>query len=449
MEDTTRTWEEMTWQERREVRFQRWLSPENITFISPEAERLYKERVTRFIKAIKMEDPPDRVPVILPVGFYPAYNAGISFRTMMYDIEEMKRAWLKFMNDFPEMDTYYGPTLVNCGEVMEALQIKTQKWPGYGLPENAPYYQFVESEYMKADEYDEYLHNAGDYALRKNLPRTSGLFAPFEKLPPVSLLGQAMAWVGLFNDPEMCDLFRKLMDLAPRMAAWQQAQAEVSRQVIEAGYPNVRGMVFGAGAPFDHLADMLRGTTGIVKDIFRQPEQIIEAMEESIPASIAAIKQTADRVDTPVIFIPLHKGDDVFMSDKQFEKFYWPTFRKILLALIDEGLVPMPFAEGKFNRRINQIGDTPRSGVIWYFDQTDMKEAKKALGDVCCITGNTPSSLMVTGTPDQVRENCRQLIEDCAPGGGYILTGGAGINRGDPDNMRAMMAAAREYGTYG
>ena len=46
-------WEEMTWQEKREERFKRWLSLD-IKFNSPEAERLYKERVTRFIKVIKL-----------------------------------------------------------------------------------------------------------------------------------------------------------------------------------------------------------------------------------------------------------------------------------------------------------------------------------------------------------------------------------------------------------
>ena len=79
MSEANRKWEEMTWQERREERFKRWLNPKNVKFVSPEAEKLYKERVTRFIKAIRLEEP-DRVPVILPVGFYPAYNAGISFR---------------------------------------------------------------------------------------------------------------------------------------------------------------------------------------------------------------------------------------------------------------------------------------------------------------------------------------------------------------------------------
>jgi uroporphyrinogen-III decarboxylase len=68
---------------------------------------------------------------------------------------------------------------------------------------------------------------------------------------------------------------------------------------------------------------------------------------------------------------------------------------------------------------------------------------------VSCIAGNVPSSRIITGTPAQVKENCRRLIETCAPGGGYILTGGAGIDKGNPDNLRAMMAAAREYGVYG
>ena len=440
-------WDSMTWQERREVRFQRWLNPEHINFVSPEAEKRYKERVARFIKAIKLEEP-DRVPVVLPVGYYPAFNAGISFRTMLYDSTEMGRCWLKFMYDFPDMDAYHGPNLVIPAQIMEGVQLKTQKWPGYGLPENATLFQFVEGEYMKADEYDEYLNESADYAIRKNLPRSAGLFKPFESLPPLRNLAQPLAWVGMFNDPEMRKTFQTLMDLAPKYKTWMDVVRDVERQILANGFPNIRGRVAGSNAPFDLLADMLRGTTGIVRDIFRQPQRIIEAMEESIPRCIEAIKHSAETIDTPVIFIPLHKGDDVFMSDKQFEKFYWPTFRKILMAMVEEGLVPMPFAEGKFNRRLHQIADTPKSSIIWYFDQTDMKEAKKVLGDICCIAGNTPSSLMVTGKPEQVRENCRQLIENCAAGGGYILTGGAGVDRGDPENMRAMTQAARDFGTY-
>ena len=69
----------MTLQEKREERFKRWLNPKNIKFASPKAENLYIARVTRFIKAIKMEVP-DRVPCILPTGYFPAYYAGVTFR---------------------------------------------------------------------------------------------------------------------------------------------------------------------------------------------------------------------------------------------------------------------------------------------------------------------------------------------------------------------------------
>ena len=40
-------WEEMSADEKQEAMFQRWLSPQDIEFVSPEAERLYKERITR------------------------------------------------------------------------------------------------------------------------------------------------------------------------------------------------------------------------------------------------------------------------------------------------------------------------------------------------------------------------------------------------------------------
>ena len=44
--------------------------------------------------------------------------------------------------------------------------------------------------------------------------------------------------------------------------------------------------------------------------------------------------------------------------------------------------------------------------------------------------------------------HCRNLIEVCAKGGGYILTGGAQVHNTTAANLRAMIEAAREYGTY-
>jgi uroporphyrinogen-III decarboxylase len=77
-----------------------------------------------------------------------------------------------------------------------------------------------------------------------------------------------------------------------------------------------------------------------------------------------------------------------------------------------------------------------------------MANAKKIVGANCCISGNVPSSIVLTGTPQEVKDCCRRLIETCAPGGGYILTGGASATEAKPENLRAFMSAAREYGVY-
>ena len=174
----TKPWAEMTWQERREERFNHWLSAPGVKFVSTEAGKLYKERVTRFIKAIKLEEP-DRVPVMLPIGSYPAYYGGADFHAIMYDYSELRRTWIKFMDDFGDMDTFMGPGLIPSGRILEALDMKIMKWPGHGVGKDASMQQFVEGEYMNSDEYDKMLMDPSDFNIRVTLPRTAGLFQSF------------------------------------------------------------------------------------------------------------------------------------------------------------------------------------------------------------------------------------------------------------------------------
>jgi hypothetical protein len=98
---------DLSWQEKREERFKRWLSPPDMKFVNPEAKKLYQTRVTRFIKAIKMEEP-DRVPVVLPVGNYPAC---IQDSISNHDVRLCRdaKSWIKYMDDFGDMDSFSGP----------------------------------------------------------------------------------------------------------------------------------------------------------------------------------------------------------------------------------------------------------------------------------------------------------------------------------------------------
>jgi hypothetical protein len=436
-------WEKLTWQERREERFKRWLSP-NIKFDSPEAERLYKERVTRFIKAIRLEKP-DRVPVMIPVQFFPSVYAGYNLGTVMHDYGKLKEAWLKFLHDF-EMDSFLPPSLVLPARVFEMIDFKIIRWPGHNLPDNTPSYQYVEGEYMPPEEYDLFINDPADYLQRYFLPRSVGALEAFRKMSPLTpFVAIPVGYVAQFADPEIQKAYETLFEAGRETMKWMQAVGEVSQAALAAGFPNIWGGM--SQAPYDMVGDFLRGTRGIMMDMIKRPAKLQQAMARVVPVAISEGVRSADAADCPIVFIPLHKGTGGFMSNKQFEEFYWPTLKEVMMGLISEGLVPMPFAEGNYEPRLEIIKDMPRSSVIWFFEHMDMAKAKKMLSHTC-IAGNVPVTMMVTGQPEEVKERCRKLIEICAPGGGYILTAGAYMDIGNPDNLRAMMAAAKEFGKY-
>src|SRR4030067_3257143 len=111
------------------------------------------------------------------------------------------------------------------------------------------------------------------------------------------------------------------------------------------------------GAPFDILADTLRGTKGIVMEMYPQPQKVHAAMEKLVPVMIGAGVEAADASGGLMVFMALHKGDDAFMSDTQYETFYWPTFRRVIMGLIEAGTGAYLFAEGKYTNRLHTIKD--------------------------------------------------------------------------------------------
>ena len=120
-----------------------------------------------------------------------------------------------------------------------------------------------------------------------------------------------------------------------------------------------------------------------------------------------------------------------------------------MLGLIDAGLTPCPFMEGTYESRLEIIADIPAGKAVYAFERTDIFKAKEILGDRVCIKGNVPSSLLCTGTPEQVKEATRQVIEKLAPCGGLIIQDGNNIAPGSPvENINAMMEAAEEYGRH-
>jgi len=410
-------------------------------------EALYQEREKRVYDAIHLKEP-DRVPVMFLSGFFPAYYAGITCKEAMYDVDKILGAWTRFLEDFP-LDMVDNPfTTRFLGDVLEAMDYGQLKWPGHGLDEMTGY-QFVEGEYMKGDEYDQLLYDPTDFILRTYWPRVFGILKPFEKLPPlhdIMSYYMGIAKLAVFASPEIVDALEALTTAAKKAKEMVEGAMAWAATCKELGFPFQAGSL--TQAPFDTISDFLRGTRGAMLDMFRQPDKLLEAAEKLLPMMLK-LGLTAKARGVPRAFIPLHKGLDGFLSPDQFKTFYWPTLKKLIEGLIEEDCTPFVFWEGDVASRLEIIGDIPRGKAVYGFERTDMFRAKEILGDTVCLKGNVPLSMLVAGTPDDVKAYCKKLIDVVGKGGGFIMDSSTTIDDAKPENVRAMIDFTQEYGVYG
>jgi uroporphyrinogen-III decarboxylase len=407
---------------------------------------LYRAREKRVLDAVELKVP-DRVPVTASFYFFPARYYGCSFQQMMYDLGKLEEVYLRATREF-EPDLAQSPFgVIVPGPLLDVIDYKQMEWPGGQLGPDVPF-QFVEGEYMKADEYDHFLSDPLDFVIRKYWPRISGALKGLANLPSLqnfpTFMGTGL--FALFSTPEMqqiLDTIKKAGQEFARFGAYAQRFEKILKE--EGFYSQTGGL---AQAPFDLLGDLFRGTKGIMLDMYRRPETVLKACEKILPLEIERGVRSTRRAGGRLVFIALHKGLDGFMSREQFDRFYWPTLRDLTIGLINEGLIPYIFWEGRCNSRLEAIKDIPAGKAMYRFEATDMMRAKDILGDRVCIRGNVPISLLATGSPDEVRAYCRKLIDYVGRGGGFIMDAAAHVTEARPENLRAMFDFTKEYGVY-
>jgi hypothetical protein len=438
-------WSELTPEQKRQWRQNNFIN-RDIKFVSPEAKEAYRKRAQRLIDAYNLREP-DRVPVNLPVADLPYRLYGINQHTAMYDYQKALEACVQFNAKYSAELEHFATPLVIPAKALDILDYKLYAWPGRGLAEDAPGFQFLEGEYMKPEEYDDLIRDPSDYWLRTYMPRIFGSFESLRLFQPLTnIIEMPTGQIMTLGNPKVKETLRKLLEASDVLEERIKVFGPQAAKGPASGFPSPGPAM--CKAPFDILGDTLRGTAPIMKDMYRRPDKILAAIDKITDIFIRALMDTAKNPDLITVMFPLHKGADGWMSQKQFDTFYFPTLKRVLDALHNEGLVTILFAEGSFNTRLESVNVFPKGSVCWLFDQSDMFRAKKVLGDKCCIQGNVPSSLTVTGSAQDVKEYCRKLIEGCGKGGGYILSAGATAENPKLDNLRAMLAATKEYGVY-
>ncbi|MFH1123870.1 MAG: uroporphyrinogen decarboxylase family protein [Pseudomonadota bacterium] len=412
-------------------------------------QELYNKRLQRVEEAIRLNEP-DRVPFFPQTNLLAVKYGGISAEEAFYNHDLWFSANKRMIMDL-EPDIYWPPAAALPGRALEALGCKQIKWPGPGgAPSHSPI-QFVEKDYMQEEEYDTFIDDPTDYLIRFYLPRIFGKLEPLKKLPSIKMLFyqgyRGIFSSAVFTDPEVAEAFKSIYAAGMEAVKYFEALAAFEKEVKELGFPQgfSGAMVW---APFDVLSDMYRGMRASMLDMYRQPDKVLEAIEKITPAMIQAVVTNAKKGENPRVFIPLHRGADGFMSNKQFETFYWPSLKRLLLSLVDEGLTPCPFFEGNYNSRLSYLTELPKGKVVGLFDTTDLFKAKDILGDTMCIVGNMPGSLLQTGSPEHIKEYAKRLIDVVGKRGGFIMSSRTVLDEARPELVKIWGDFTKEYGKY-
>ncbi len=411
-------------------------------------ETLGAERARRMADAMQLKQP-DRVPLIMPIGYMLAELGGITKQQLLADPDRsqelLEQAALHFQPDSIHGPMPFDPTpYLLLGDRMTA-------WPGHGLDENTQF-QFVESEFMKAEDYDAFLEDPTDWVIRTYLPRAFGALDGFAEMPPLSLFVFGSYYlnnVGGFVSGRLGESFRAFAKAAQAIADGVDRMIRNHERMVALGFPD--GFIMGPTitAPFDAMSDALRGMRGIMIDIMRRPDKILAAQDKIARLELEFAIDTCKATGMNRAFLPLHRGSDGFMSLKQFEALYWKQLKHVLVTLVENGITPIVFYEGCWDQRLEYLAELPKGKTVGWFQSSDIFKVKEVVGDTMCIVGGMPNSLLRAGPAEEVRAHTKRLCETVGKDGGFMMCPGVGELAGcDPELVKVWTDATKEYGTY-
>jgi len=393
-------------------------------------EALYQQRMTRYVTAMRNEKP-DMVPIRPFVAEFTARYAGYTNQQVTQDYELAFAAARKCAADF-DWDAVVANMVYGWSGLTQAIGLKYYAVPGVDLPVDTGF-QYIEpgedNAWMQPEEYDALIEDPTGFLFNVWLPRVADDVAPIGQPATfrnnMSFVKGGMAMLQYF------------MAFGTQAAALRSESGTVSA---------IAGIL---KAPFDIIADKLRGYKGLCMDMFRRPDKVLAACEALAPHLLHIAAGGADPDRNVPVGLWMHRGCEPFVSPDQFDKFYWPTLKQIILGLWEQGIQTLFYAEGDWDAHLNRLAELPDGSIVFHVDRGDVFEAHKAFGDKFCISGGLPNELLAFGTPEDVRDYCKKIIDGVARDGGYIMDASA-IMQDEPkvENVRAMTEATREFGVY-
>jgi len=193
--------------------------------------------------------------------------------------------------------------------------------------------------------------------------------------------------------------------------------------------------------PFS-LSSAVRGIEALMMDTVDHEQFVFDLLEIAVEM-VAHLGIEVGRAGAHAVTF----GDAVagLMSREDFLKFAFPALKEVIRRLHAALDVPV-FLHicGKTTHIVDCMAETGADALELDF-QDDFGAMKRLVGARVCLEGNLdPTGVLLQGTPEIVYRKSRELIRDAGPGG-FILSSGCEVPRDTPpENIEAMMRAARE-----
>ena len=180
------------------------------------------------------------------------------------------------------------------------------------------------------------------------------------------------------------------------------------------GFPNNQQIQ----APFDFLADQLRGFTRVNMDTRRIPNKVKAAVDAITPMMI---KMATPAVKRPglISFIPLHLGP--FLNEKIFKELFWPSMEELIVTLDKMGVACALFVEQDWTRFCPYLEKLPKS-TIMYMEAGDPKIFTDTVGKEHVFGGFYDPTISLGRTKEECIDEMKRLLDIVMKTGKYYLT---------------------------